>query len=273
MTKDPTRETVLVVDDEAQVRETVAEYFKAQGFEALQAGNGLDALLQVKRRRPGAVVLDLMMPRLGGLDALKRIRAFDPQINVVVITGADDKELQRQAALLGAKAFFFKPVDFADLLAAVNGAKASVEEEATSALSIAPPPSASEPEPAVAATVLVVDDEVEIRELLEEYLTRKGYRVRAAEDGAIAIHAITEEAPDVVLLDINMPRLGGIEALTAIRVINPNIKVIMVSGQGDLDRAKRSLAYGAFDYVTKPLSLPYLTQSVETAIVMRDLHK
>src|SRR5207302_9975363 len=68
----------------------------------VEAANGLEALLQVKRSRPAGVVLDLLMPRLGGLDALKRIRTFDPAIRIVVITGSPDPELVRQAKALGA---------------------------------------------------------------------------------------------------------------------------------------------------------------------------
>lgn len=271
MGEETTRGAVLVVDDESEIRETIVEYFKAQGVEAIEASNGLDALLHVKRARPGAVVLDLMMPRLGGLEALKRIRAFNPEIRIVAITGVQDPELQRQAILLGAASFFKKPFALADLLTAATGVKAS----AVDAVEAGQPASAASPafDATSLGNVLVVDDETEICEIIEEYLAHKGYRVRTAGDGAVAIRAVTEEAPDVVLLDINMPRLGGLEALTAIRAINPDIQVIMISGQSDLDRAKQSLAYGAFDYVTKPFGLPYLTQSVETAIMMRNLNE
>ena len=63
-------ETVLVVDDDPEVRAALGEYLRSEGFEVLEAENGLEALVHVKRARPRAVVLDLMMPRLGGLEAL-----------------------------------------------------------------------------------------------------------------------------------------------------------------------------------------------------------
>ena len=268
MEKDTARRTVLVVDDETDIRETIVEYLRAQGIAADEASNGLDALLHVRRARPDAIVLDLIMPRLGGLDVLKRIRAFAPEIRIAVITGAEDAELHRQATLLGAVAVLQKPFDLADLLTATTGLTPS-GADASEAGQPAPPASPAREERSSLGNILVVDDESEICEILEEYLAHQGYRVRTAADGATALRAVTEEAPDVVLLDINMPRLSGIEALTAIQAINPDIQVIMVSGQSDLERAKQSLAYGAFDYITKPFGLPYLTQSVETAIVMR----
>src|SRR5205807_7252958 len=79
---------VLIADDDADVREVLVESFQDAGFEVLQASNGLEALLCVKRDRPDAVVLDLMMPRLGGVEALKRIHAFNPGIRALVVTGA-----------------------------------------------------------------------------------------------------------------------------------------------------------------------------------------
>ena len=93
---------VLVVDDDQDMRAAVAEFLNMQGFEVVEASNGLEALLQVKRLRPYGVVLDIMMPRLGGLQALQHIRAFDPRIRVVVVSGVADADLLRQAALAGA---------------------------------------------------------------------------------------------------------------------------------------------------------------------------
>lgn len=123
--------------------------------------------------------------------------------------------------------------------------------------------------PAPAGRILIVDDEAEIRELLGELLGKTGYQIRSVADGESALRAVRDEAPDVVLLDIVMPGLSGIEALTAIRAIAPDVKVIMISGKADVETAKRSLAYGAFDYVTKPIDPAYLTLSVAAALAWK----
>ena len=208
----------------------------------------------------------------GGLDALKRIRAFDPGITVVVITGVNDAYLHRQALALGVARVLLKPVAPADLLAALESANPHPGE---SAEAISPPsepaPAARPTEPAGRGRILVVDDEPEICRLLERLLAPKGYQTRSVGDGAEAVRAVTDQPPDLVLLDINMPRLGGIEALTAIRAIAPAVKVIMVSGQADLEVARRALAYGAFDYVAKPIDLGYLSLSVEAALAWKGL--
>lgn len=256
---------VLIVDDDRDVRDVLVETFRLAGFEALAASNGLEALLYVKRERPDAVVLDLMMPRLGGVEALKRIRSYDPDIRVLVVTGNIDPELQRQATAAGAAGVFTKPVPAATLVSALTGPPV-------------PPPS---PAPAAAprvadaeaptGRVLVVDDNAEVRQMLEDALTALGYRPRTAADGAAAVRAVIDEPPDVVLLDVYMPGLSGVGALPTIVALAPNAKVIMISGAANEDVLKRSLAFGAHDYVTKPFEISSLSRALETALAMRRL--
>src|SRR5437879_8178309 len=112
---------VVIADDEEETRDLLAEYLQTHGWETFRAANGLEALLHVKQQRPAAVVLDLNMPRLGGIDALKRIRAFDAAIAVVVVSANADDNMRSQAEALGAKAILDKPLDLAQLLAALGG--------------------------------------------------------------------------------------------------------------------------------------------------------
>ncbi len=261
MPEQPVAERVLVVDDDQDFRTTVVEFLNMQGFEALEAGDGLEALLKVRRARPSAVVLDIMMPRLGGLQALKRIRAFDPHVMVIVVTGAPDPTLQQQATSSGADRVLVKPVALDDIAAILRG-EARVSPKKS-------PPAAQ----AKAGRILVVDDEPEVRSIFGEFFADKDYDVREAADGGSGIKAVVDWTPDVVLLDIQMPGLGGVEALAAIRAVAPDVKVIMVSGISDAALASRALAFGAFDYVTKPVDLAYLERSVGTALMMRGLER
>jgi CheY-like chemotaxis protein len=258
---------VLIVDDDRDVRDVLVESFRLAGFDVLAAANGLEALLSVKRERPDAVVLDLMMPRLGGVEALKRIRSYNPGIRVLVVTGNVDPELQRQATAAGAAGVFTKPVPASTLVAALAGP-----------LPPAPPPPpapAAAPRLAEAAAptgrVLVVDDNAEVRKMLEDALTALGYRTRTVADGAAAVRAVIDESPDVVLLDVYMPGLSGVGALPTIVALAPHAKVIMISGVANEDVLKRSLAFGAHDYVTKPFEISSLSRALETALAMRRL--
>jgi len=263
------RKKVLVVDDEADVREVFIEYLALQGFEVLEAGNGLEALLHVKHARPDAVVLDLGMPRLGGLEALKRIRKFDPAIAVVIASGQLDDDVRRQAVALGARAVLPKPVVLVDLLAALGGGGKPAQGP-TPAPEKRPAPPAPRLAPAGSqGKILVVDDDPDMRATLEEFLTVSGYHVISAADGVAGVREIVQGAPDVALLDIDMPGLSGLEALPAIRAVAQDVVVIMVSGTASVEVAKRALALGAFDYVVKPVDFAYLTQSLQTALTMK----
>jgi DNA-binding NtrC family response regulator len=261
--------TVLVADDDADLRSTLAEYFALHGFEVLEASNGLEALLHVKRRRPGVIVLDLAMPRLGGLEALKRIAAFDPAAAVIVVSGAVDEQTRRAALALGARAVMDKPIALPALLEVLRGAPAPVPATATEAP--AAPAAARAPAPDKGADVLVVDDDAGVRAVLEEFLTLRGHTVRSEADGAAALRAIASRIPAVILLDIEMPGLHGVDALPAIRALAPATAVIMISGVADTELAKLALARGAFDYIVKPPDLAYLAQSLQAAITVNDL--
>jgi len=105
---------VLVVDDEPEVRAMLREYFEGLGRRVLEAANGLEGLWTVKHERPELVVLDLNMPRLGGLDTIRHIRRFDPAIRVIVLSGFLDEEVRGQLAALGVPAFG-KPVSLTAL--------------------------------------------------------------------------------------------------------------------------------------------------------------
>ena len=256
---------VLIADDDTDVREVLVESFRDAGFDVLEASNGLEALLCVKRDRPDAVVLDLMMPRLGGVEALKRIHAFNPGIRALVVTGAIDTELHRQATLAGAAGVFAKPVSAAALVAALAGPAPRPAAQPAAPAPPAPAPSA------LTGRVLVVDDNPEVRAMLEDVLTSLGYGTRTAADGATAVRSVLDEAPDVVLLDVYMPGLSGVGALPTIVALAPHAKVIMISGAANEDVLKRSLAFGAHDYVTKPFEISSLSRAIETALAMRRL--
>ena len=263
---DDRERTVLVVDDDARVREMLCEYLTTRSFKVIEAGNGLEALAALKTHRPSAIVLDLRMPRLGGLDALKRIRAFDPAVIVVIVTGAPDLDLHRQAIALGAQALLPKPIVLADLLAALGGSRVTANE--------APEPATSAPHavpmaPKTDVRILIVDDEEDSRDMLQTFVRWLGYESEAVVSAAAAIRSIVQRPPDVILLDIHMPGLNGVDALPTIRDLVPEVAVIMVSGVPDAEVSKRALAYGAFDYVMKPVDLDYLTQALETAVAMR----
>ena len=118
----------------------------------------------------------------------------------------------------------------------------------------------------MAKTILVVDDETSILQSLEGILSDEGFEVASAESGLEALEKIEEMMPDLVLLDIWMPGLDGIETLEKIKTHHPTLQVIMMSGHGNIETAVKATKVGAYDYIEKPLSLEKLLLSINNAL-------
>ena len=110
--------------------------------------------------------------------------------------------------------------------------------------------------------ILVVDDEPEVRKLMEHFLTDRGYQVRLAANGREGLAAIDSFSPDVVLLDMHMPEMDGLETLKELAVRAPGLPVIMVTVNEDVQTTSQILQLGAADYVPKPFNLDYLEQAI-----------
>jgi CheY-like chemotaxis protein len=107
--------------------------------------------------------------------------------------------------------------------------------------------------------VLVVDDNPNFRNMITEYLAgNRGYDVRVAASGEEALPLVPDFRPQVVLLDVRMPGIGGMGTLQQIRALYPDLAVVMVTGDEDLGLTRKALALGAADYVTKPFDLDHL---------------
>jgi DNA-binding response OmpR family regulator len=113
--------------------------------------------------------------------------------------------------------------------------------------------------------VLVVDDEVEFASVLSERLRLRDYDAIAAYNARDALDIIRSESPDVVLLDLQMPDMNGLEALKIIKQMDPTIEVIMLTGRGDDRSMEEGLMGGAFEYIMKPIDIGELTIKIDKA--------
>lgn len=116
------------------------------------------------------------------------------------------------------------------------------------------------------ATVLVVDDEPEIRTSLRGILAEEGLRVLEAEDGRQALDVINRESPELVILDVWMPEVDGLQLLQQLHAAAPSPAVIMISGHGNIETAVKATKLGAFDFIEKPFSLDGLLRVVNRAL-------
>ena len=121
--------------------------------------------------------------------------------------------------------------------------------------------------------ILIIEDEAAIRRVLIKILTEENdtYEVEEAEDGLVGMEKIKKDDFDLILCDIKMPKMDGIEVLEATKKIKPEIPMVMISGHGDLDTAVNTMRLGAFDYISKPPDLNRLLNTVRIALDRKEL--
>jgi CheY-like chemotaxis protein len=217
--------TVLVIDDEAAVRDLMQRFLAKEGFRVVTAAGGEEGLRRARELRPDAITLDVMMPGMDGWAVLSALKA-DPEvadIPVVMLTIVDDKNL---GYALGAADYLTKPIDRERLVTVLKEHRRD-------------------------RPVLVVDDDAGLRQLLRRMLEPEGYAVIEAENGRVALERLRDVSPSVVLLDLMMPEMDGFEFVAAFRRHESwrAIPIVVITAR-DLSAADRERLNG---YVQKIL--------------------
>lgn len=258
------RVRILIVDDNDGICKVLTALCVSAGHEvvaALADGDGLEEA--VRRLRPDIVCLDYHLPGRDGLELLAAVHALSPEIDVVFMTGSEEADIEQRAADAGASGFVRKPfsqTQILDELGAVVEARtaaARADEEALAADGAALPVAGTVVDGR--RTVVVADDSASVRLVLRGLLDDCGLRVvKAVGNGAEAVQAVRALRPAILCLDVNMPVLGGLEALPLIREISPETAVVMVTGCADRDFVARAARLGARGYILKPLRPAYI---------------
>lgn len=121
--------------------------------------------------------------------------------------------------------------------------------------------------------LLVVDDELDFLETLMKRLRKRGVQVKGVRSGEEALEFLEKEAVDVVILDVKMPGMDGLETLRAIKAKHPLVEVIMLTGHANVETAVTGMELGAFDYLMKPMDIDDLLYKVQDAYQKKMLHE
>jgi DNA-binding response OmpR family regulator len=270
--------TILIVDDEQLICDLLRAVLGRQGHEVVTASNGREGLELFKKHKPRFTLLDLRMPEMNGIEVLKHIRAIDPKAAVMILTAWGSDALERQARQLGVMDFLSKGLALDVLVAAMERAlpkpvKAPAAPPAAAPSAAAPgAPAAVVPMPAPAAmdSILVVDDEPPICELLQRFLSLRGYRVRVANDGPQALAAVDQEAPQLLVLDMNMPGMNGVEVLRKLREKKYAGGVILLTTGQDDKLLEEALDLGSVDVMGKPVDLERMALAIQVGCILTE---
>jgi CheY-like chemotaxis protein len=245
---------VLVVDDDATTRELVSRQLRKAGFSTSEAGSGEDALLYARANRPAMMVLDLVMPGTNGFEVIRRMRADNVGIPIVVLTGKSLTEDELFLLRDGITSVVHK--DGSKIDGIVDEAKRILLEQRRIAKEKLP-------------RVLYVEDSAQNRDVLRRYLEGV-YDVIEAEDGEHGLARAERELPDLILMDLSLPRIDGWEATRRLKAgplsMIPVIALTAHAGREDQARAR---AAGCDGYLTKPVERDLLITTISQHLKAR----
>lgn len=239
---------VLIADDDPGINAVVQAVLSEEGFEVFTALDGEEALEAVSSHRPDVVLLDLMMPRVDGLEVCRRIRnnPSTSHMCVLMLTARAFPADKLMGLGEGADDYITKPFDPVDLASRIRTAMKRNQETALRRARKGGPPKLWDELATLGAerrdrkeiwltespnTVLIVDDEDDVRDVLRLHCEMQGFPVVGeAADGGEAVLRVGELLPAFVILDFLMADMDGDEAATRMRAIHPDVKIIAFSG-------------------------------------------
>ncbi|HEY5933757.1 MAG TPA: EAL domain-containing protein [Kofleriaceae bacterium] len=240
---------VLVVDDQNDVRAAACRVLREAGCQVLEAATA-DEARRICVREDDAidvVLLDVALPDGRGDTLLRQLRELRPSLRAVQMSGYPATATGAITDLLSKP---FSPSELRGAIARACGVRAEAP--------------AVQPAGAL-RRALVADDDAEMRKVAVRLLRKSGFEVVAVESGFRAITALESQPFDVVVSDVHMPDGGGLDLLRAIRRVDLDVPVILISGEPSVAAAASAVEYGAFRYLTKPLENASFVKTVEHA--------
>lgn len=228
---------ILLVDDAALLRTRCAKLLREDGYDVVEAENGLDAVEKYRTFRPDGVLMDVTMPEMDGISALKEIRRWDPRARVTMLTALGQQQIVAEAFKYGAYDYILKPFQSSRVV------------EAARKMELQPPPTT------VGRKVLVVDDDARLCGLLAQMLRRDGHEAVPCAEGIRARQLLQEEPFDAVITDINLAGVSGWDVVAIAAELRPRPLIVFVAGWGSESIDTDSAPDGVDAVLPKPLSL------------------
>ncbi len=236
----------MIVDDEPLVREPISEILRMNGFHVDEAEDGNKALKKFKKKDYDLVITDVLMPGMNGIELIKNIHEQSPATEAIVFSAHGTEATKEKLERMGVFGYLDKPVRQNQLVPVVQNALSS-----NRLLRLG----FDKNEPRVEFNrerVLVVDDDPAIIEIISEVLSDEGYKVTSVRNGQEALEMSLINDYDLIILDINMPKMDGIETVKTIREQDPFTFILIISGEAENNDIRMALESGADKFLPKP---------------------
>ncbi len=256
---------LLLVDDEPEFLHSTAKVLARRGLEPFTAGGGAEAIALLRRQPVDVVVLDMKMPGMDGAAVFDEIKRNWPGLPVIVLTGHESLSEACAMTKEGVVDYLLKPCDI-DLLAEKIQDAAVLKRSATD---VPGAQADAERDEGDRVRVLLVDDEPELLDTLKKVLTRRGMEVHTTQSGEDALRLLQRTPIDVIVLDVKMPGMSGLDVLRQIKQAPVNREVILLTGHPTVDAAVAGLRQGAFEYLIKPPDVAELVTLIRRAQKVR----
>ncbi len=256
---------ILVIDDDRMNCHLLHAVLTRHGYEVHTATSGLEGLNLFRQHAPRVTILDLRMPGMDGLTTLKEIRAIDPHAPVIILGGGATEIQENQARALRVTDFVRKGLSL-DVL--VEGVNRVVQQPARKQEGTGGPSAGAVAD--TGDTVLVVDDEQLVRDLLVQFLSLRGYRALGVKEGPEAISMVEQTSPDLILLDLMLPGMNGVEVLRRLRDKHFSGAIIIVTGSYDEELLQDAWSLHPQEVITKPIDLDKLLAMIQLVLICRE---
>jgi two-component system cell cycle sensor histidine kinase/response regulator CckA len=242
------KETVLVVEDQAEVRKYAVAVLKSKGYRVIPAESAGEALLLCERERIDLVLTDVVMPNVSGRELAERLEKLQPGIKVLFMSGYTDNVIEQRGVLEKGAGFIQKPFSPEELARKVRAVLAPTVR---------------------ASRILVADDEPGVRAFLRNVLENVGYEVIEANDGEKAIRQALGGGVDLVIMNLVMPEQEGLETIETLRRDVPGAGIIAISGAFGGQFLRTAQLLGADAVMNKPVSAELLLAKVAEVLKTR----
>ena len=240
------------MEDEKTLLEGIELKLGSAGYEVIMAEDGESGERLIKEEKPDLILLDVSLPLKGGFQILEDLARDGNKTPVIIVSNSGQPVELKRALELGVKDYLIK-TDFvpSDVLEKIESVLGSFSAEGVVGL-------------AALKSVLVVDDDILLRRIIGERLEKEGFEVRSSADAAGAFDLIKQKKPNLILLDLVLPGIGGLEMLKQLKGSseNKNIPVVVLSNLGQKEEMDSAVSSGAIDYLLK-------TNFTPTEIVQR----